>query len=100
MRDATLKIKLNNCGTKETAAELNDYWPSVSEYDTLDELEGFYPQGIQTNHEKQEFDQKVENDLIDQVEGGMKAEIPTPAIESRIGELSSGRYQYRISSRA
>ena len=67
----------------------------VSEYDTLDELKDSIRKGIETNHEKQ-ADQKVENDLIDQVVGGMKAEIPDAMIESRIEELVQD-FQYRIS---
>ena len=39
---------------------------------------------------------QIENDLIDQVVGGMKAEIPDAMIESRIEELVQD-FQYRIS---
>lgn len=73
----------------------DDFAKDVSEYDTLDELKDSIRKGIQTNHEKQ-ADQKVENDLIDQVVGGMKAEIPDAMIESRIEELVQD-FQYRIS---
>ena len=94
-KDATFKIKLHEVKYKELPALDDDFAKDVSEYDTLDELKDSIRKGIETNHEKQ-ADQKVENDLIDQVVGGMKAEIPDAMIESRIEELVQD-FQYRIS---
>ena len=94
-KDATFKIKLHEVQYKELPELDDDFAKDVSEYDTLDELKDSIRKGIQTNHEKQ-ADQKVENDLIDQVVGGMKAEIPDAMIESRIEELVQD-FQYRIS---
>ena len=94
-KDATFKIKLHEVKYKELPALDDDFAKDVSEYDTLDELKDSIRKGIQTNNEKQ-ADQKVENDLIDQVVGGMKAEIPDAMIESRIEELVQD-FQYRIS---
>ena len=85
-KDATFKIKLHEVQYKELPELDDDFAKDVSEYDTLDELKDSIRKGIETNHEKQ-ADQKVENDLIDQVVGGMKAEIPDAMIESRIEEL-------------
>ena len=67
-KDATFKIKLHNVQYKELPELDDDFAKDVSEYDTLDELKDSIRKGIQTNHEKQ-ADQKVENDLIDQVVG-------------------------------
>ena len=94
-KDATFKIKLHEVKYKELPALDDDFAKDVSEYDTLDELKDSIRKGIETNHEKQ-ADQKVENDLIDQVVGGMKADIPDAMIESRIEELVQD-FQYRIS---
>ena len=94
-KDATFKIKLHEVKYKELPELDDDFAKDVSEYDTLDELKDSIRKGIETNHEKQ-ADQKVENDLIDQVVGGMKAEIPDAMIESRIEELVQD-FQYRIS---
>ena len=94
-KDATFKIKLHEVQYKELPELDDDFAKDVSEYDTLDELKDSIRKGIETNHEKQ-ADQKVENDLIDQVVGGMKAEIPDAMIESRIEELVQD-FQYRIS---
>ena len=97
------KLVVTGCLGERYQAEMHkelpelddDFAKDVSEYDTLDELKDSIRKGIQTNHEKQ-ADQKVENDLIDQVVGGMKAEIPDAMIESRIEELVQD-FQYRIS---
>ena len=89
------KVKVHEVKEKEIPALDDEFAKDVSEYDTLDELKDSIRKGIETNHEKQ-ADQKVENDLIDQVVGGMKAEIPDAMIESRIEELVQD-FQYRIS---
>ena len=94
-KDATFKIKLHEVKYKELPALDDDFAKDVSEYDTLDELKDSIRNGIQANHEKQ-ADQKVENDLIDQVVSNMKAEIPDAMIDSRIEELVQD-FQYRIS---
>ena len=88
-KDATFKIKLHEVQYKELPELDDDFAKDVSEYDTLDELKDSIRKGIETNHEKQ-ADQKVENDLIDQVVGGMKAEIPD-AIDSRAASRSWSR---------
>ena len=94
-KDATFKIKLHEVKYKELPELDDDFAKDVSEYDTLEELKDSIRKGIQTNHEKQ-AEQSVENDLIDQVVGGMKADIPDAMIESRIEELVQD-FQYRIS---
>ena len=94
-KDATFKIKLHEVQYKELPELDDDFAKDVSEYDTLDELKDSIRKGIEANHEKQ-ADQKVENDLIDQVVNNMKAEIPDAMIDSRIEELVQD-FQYRIS---
>ena len=94
-KDATFKIKLHEVKYKELPELDDDFAKDVSEYDTLEELKDSIRKGIQTNHEKQ-AEQSVENDLIDQVVNGMKADIPDAMIESRIEELVQD-FQYRIS---
>ena len=94
-KDATFKIKLHEVKYKELPELDDDFAKDVSEYDTHEELKDSIRKGIQANHEKQ-AEQSVENDLIDQVVGGMKADIPDAMIESRIEELVQD-FQYRIS---
>ena len=92
---AVFKIKLHEVKYKELPELDDDFAKDVSEYDTLEELKDSIRKGIQANHEKQ-AEQSVENDLIDQVVNGMKADIPDAMIESRIEELVQD-FQYRIS---
>ena len=88
-------VKAKEIKCKELPKLDDDFAKDVSEFDTLDELKDSIRKGIQTNHEKQ-AEQSVENDLIDQVVNGMKADIPDAMIESRIEELVQD-FQYRIS---
>ncbi len=94
-KDATFKIKLHEVKYKELPELDDDFAKDVSEYDTLDELKDSIRKGIAANQEKQ-ADQKLENDLIDQVVSGMQAEIPEAMVNSRIEELVQD-FQYRIS---
>ena len=94
-KDATLKIKLHEVKYKELPELDDDFAKDVSEYDTLEELKNSIRTGMQANQDKQ-ADQKVENDLIDQVVSNMKADIPAAMIESRVDELVQD-FQYRIS---
>ena len=91
-KDATFKIKLHEVKYKELPALDDDFAKDVSEYDTLDELKG---NNIKTNLDKQ-AEQKVENDLMDQVIANMKADIPDAMVDSRIDELVQD-FEYRIS---
>ena len=94
-KDATFKIKLHEVKYKELPELDDDFAKDVSEYDTLEELKNSIRTGMQANQDKQ-ADQKVENDLIDQVVSNMKADIPAAMIESRVDELVQD-FQYRIS---
>ncbi|MDD6320813.1 MAG: trigger factor [Oscillospiraceae bacterium] len=94
-KDATFKIKLHEVKYKELPELDDDFAKDVSEYDTLEELKSSIRTGIQTNQEKQ-AEQKVENDLIDQVVNNMKADIPDAMIDGRVDELVQD-FEYRIS---
>ena len=94
-KDATFKIKLHEVQYKELPELDDDFAKDVSEYDTLEELKDSIRKGIADNYERQ-AEQKVENDLIEQVVNGMKAEIPDAMIESRMEELVQD-FEYRIS---
>ena len=94
-KDATFKIKLHEVKYKELPALDDDFAKDVSEYDTLDELKDSICNNIKTNLDKQ-AEQKVENDLMDQVITNMKADIPDAMVDSRIDELVQD-FEYRIS---
>ena len=80
-KDATFKIKLHEVKYKELPALDDDFAKDVSEYDTLDELKDSIRNNIKTNLDKQ-AEQKVENDLMDQVIANMKADIPDAMVDS------------------
>ena len=94
-KDATFKIKLHEVKYKELPALDDDFAKDVSEYDTLAELKDSIRNNIKTNLDKQ-AEQKVENDLMDQVINNMKADIPDAMVDSRIDELVQD-FEYRIS---
>ena len=79
-KDATFKIKLHEVKYKELPALDDDFAKDVSEYTNLDK----------------QAEQKVENDLMDQVIANMKADIPDAMVDSRIDELVQD-FEYRIS---
>ena len=60
----------------------------------LEQLKDSIRAGIAANNEKQ-ADQQVENDLIEKVVNGMKADVPAAMIESRVDELVQD-FEYRI----
>ena len=93
-KDATFKIKLQEVKYKELPELDDDFAKDVSEYDTLEQLKDSIRAGIAANNEKQ-ADQQVENDLIEKVVNGMKADVPAAMIESRVDELVQD-FEYRI----
>lgn len=93
-KDATFKIKLHEVKYKELPELDDDFAKDVSEYDTLEQLKDSIRAGIAANNEKQ-ADQQVENDLIEKVVNGMKADVPAAMIESRVDELVQD-FEYRI----
>ena len=94
-KDATFKIKLHEVKYKELPALDDELAKDCSEYDTLHELKDSNRNNIKTNLDKQ-AEQKVENDLMDQVIANMKADIPDAMVDSRIDELVQD-FEYRIS---
>ena len=93
-KDATFKIKLHEVKYKELPELDDDFAKDVSEYDTMEQLKDSIRAGIAANNEKQ-ADQQVENDLIEKVVNGMKADVPAAMIESRVDELVQD-FEYRI----
>ena len=94
-KDATFKIKLHEVKYKELPALDDELAKDCSEYDTLEE----FKESIRKNNQEQldkQAEQKVENDLMDQVIANMKADIPDAMVDSRIDELVQD-FEYRIS---
>ena len=93
-KDATFKVTLHEVKYKELPALDDDFAMDVSEYDTLEELKNSIRKGMEDNNDKQ-ADQQVENDLIEQVVGGMTVEVPQAMYDERMDELVQD-FQYRI----
>lgn len=94
-KDATFKVKLHEVKYKELPELDDDFAKDVSEYDTLDELKDSIRKGMEANNDKQ-AEQQVENDLIEQVVGGMTVEVPQAMFDARVEELVQD-FEYRIS---
>ena len=97
-KDATFKVTLHEVKYKELPALDDDFAMDVSEYDTLEELKNSIRKGMEDNNDKQ-ADQQVENDLIEQVVGGMTVEVPQAMYDERMDELVQD-FQYRIEQQA
>lgn len=93
-KTATFKIKVNEVKYKELPPLDDDFAKDCSEFDTLEEFKASIRKGMQDNLDRA-ADQEVENDLVDQVVNGMKAEIPQAMIDSRAQELVQD-FEYRL----
>ncbi len=91
---AVFKIKLHEVKYKELPPLDDEFAKDVSEYDTLQELKESIRKGMEETNDRQ-ADQAVENDLIDQVVGGMQADIPQAMVDNRVEELVQD-FEYRI----
>ncbi len=95
-KDATFKCKLHEIKAKEMPVIDDEFAKDVSEFDTLDALkEDIKAKAIE--RKTKVADEEVENQLIEAVVEGMKAEIPEAMIENRSNE-SVREFDYRLRS--
>ncbi len=95
-KDATFKCKLHEIKAKEMPVIDDEFAKDVSEFDTLDALkEDIKAKAL--DRKVKIADEDVENQLIDAVVEGMKAEIPEAMIENRSNE-SVREFDYRLRS--
>lgn len=95
-KEATFKVVLHELKTKELPAIDDEFAKDVSEFDTLDALKEDIKAKFLARKEKS-ADEDVENQLIETVIDGMKAEIPEAMIENRSNE-SVREFDYRLQS--
>ncbi len=95
-KDATFKVVLHELKAKELPAIDDEFAKDVSEFDTLDALKEDIKAKFLARKEKS-ADEDVENQLIETVIDGMKAEIPEAMIENRSNE-SVREFDYRLQS--
>ena len=84
-KEAVFKTKLHEIKTRELPELDDEFAKDVSEFDTLEELKADIRAKLQEKREKLSEDD-VENQLIDQLIAGLKAEIPEAMFERRIDD--------------
>ncbi len=95
-KPAVFKINLHEIKGKELPELDDEFAKDVSEFDTLDELKADLKTKAEERNKKA-ADEQVENDLVDAVVAGMKAEIPEVMFENRTQE-SVNEFAYRLQS--
>ena len=95
-KDAVFKIKLHEIKVKELPTLDDEFAKDVSEFDTLDELKKSVKAQLE-DAKKADADNKVVNDLLEEVVKGMEADIPAVMIEAEIDNIVDN-FNYRLQS--
>jgi trigger factor len=95
-KTVVFKVKLHEIKAKELPAIDDEFAKDVSEFDTLDEYKADLKVKALDRKEKS-ADADVENQLVEQLIGLVKAEIPAAMIERR-AEQSVEEFAYRLQS--
>ncbi len=95
-KDAVFKIKLHEIKVKELPALDDEFAKDVSEFDTLDELKKSVKAQLE-EAKKADADNKVINDLLEEVVKGIEVDIPAVMIESEIDNIVDN-FNYRLQS--
>ncbi len=93
-KDAVFKIKLHEIRVKELPALDDDFAKDVSEFDTLDELKKSVKSQLE-EHKKADADNKVTNDLLEEVVKGVEVEVPEVMVEEAIDNIVND-FNYRL----
>ncbi len=95
-KDAVFKIKLHEIKVKELPALDDEFAKDVSEFDTLDELKKSVKAQLE-EAKKADADNKVVNDLLEEVVKGMEVDVPAVMIEAEIDNIVDN-FNYRLQS--
>lgn len=95
-KDAVFKIKLHEIKVKELPALDDEFAKDVSEFDTLDELKKSVKAQLE-EAKKADADNKVTNDLLEEVVKGMEVDVPAVMIEAEIDNIVDN-FNYRLQS--
>lgn len=95
-KDAVFKIKLHEIKVKELPALDDEFVKDVSEFDTLDELKKSVKSQLEAA-KKADADNKVANDLLEEVVNGIEVDIPAVMIEAEIDNIVNN-FDYRLQS--
>ena len=86
-KPAVFKCKLHEIKAKEMPELDDDFVKDVSEKDTVDELKAEIREKLEKQY-AEEADNACDNDIMDEMVGKMKAEIPEVMYECRIDEIA------------
>ncbi len=95
-KDAVFKIKLHEIKVKELPALDDEFAKDVSEFDTLDELKKSVKAQLE-DAKKADADNKVTNDLLEEVVKGMEVDVPAQMVEAEIDNIVDN-FNYRLQS--
>ena len=95
-KDAVFKIKLHEIKVKELPALDDEFAKDVSEFDTLDELKKSVKAQLE-EAKKADADNKVTNDLLEEVVKGMEVDVPAVMVEAEIDNIVDN-FNYRLQS--
>ncbi len=95
-KDAVFKIKLHEIKVKELPALDDEFAKEVSEFDTRDERKESVKAQLE-DAKKADADNKVINNLLDEVVKGMEVDIPAVMIEAEIDNIVDN-FNYRLQS--
>lgn len=93
-KPAVFKVKLHEIKVRELPEIDDEFAKDVSEFDTLDELKA----DIKTKaleRKQKTADEQVENDIVDVIVDGLKAEIPDAMINNRVDQMVQD-FAYRL----
>lgn len=93
-KNAVFKIKLHEIRVKELPVLDDDFAKDVSEFDTLDELKKSVKSQLE-EHKKADADNKVTNDLLEEVVKGIEVEIPEVMVEEAIDNIIND-FNYKL----
>ena len=93
-KDATFKVKLHEIKAKELPEIDDEFAKDVSEFETLEELKADIKAKALERKEKA-ADDVLENQLVDKLCDGLKAEIPEAMFKDRV-EQSVKDFDYRL----
>lgn len=95
-KDATFKIKLHEIKEKQLPDVDDEFVKDVSEFETLDELKKDIEENLLKEKEHQ-ADHEVDDQIMEELVSGLKAEIPEVMYENRVNE-SVRNFESRLNS--
>ncbi|MEG1551502.1 MAG: trigger factor, partial [Oscillospiraceae bacterium] len=95
-KDAVFKIKINDIKQKELPEINDEFAKDVSEFDTMEEFKADLHKQLEIR-KQDESEAGVDDQILEQLAGLVKAEIPQAMIERRMDE-SVNEFAYRMQS--